>query len=148
MQYNKNILLTRLTGNSKQTTGSLIVHDVFKTHAQFATIELPWLNNEPFISCIPPGTYKAKKILSSTFGWCIQILDVPNRTNILLHSGNFYTNTKGCIIVGKSFAKINKDSQIDINHSKKALQQLTSYFSTDIIFNITIQPTIHNKITI
>ncbi len=86
MQYNKNILLTRLTGNSKQTTGSLIVHDVFKTHAQFATIELPWLNNESFISCIPPGTYKASKILSPTFGWCIQILNIPKRTNILLHS--------------------------------------------------------------
>jgi len=142
MQYNKNILLTRLTGNSKQTTGYLIVHDIFKTHAQFATIELPWLNNEPFISCIPPGTYKASKILSPTFGWCIQILNVPNRTNILLHNGNFYTNTKGCIIVGKLFAKINIDLQTDISNSRQAIKQLTSYFKPNQIFNITIQKAI------
>jgi hypothetical protein len=100
MQHNKNILLTRLTVNSKQTTGSLIVHDLFKIHAQFATIELPWLNNSPFVSCIPFGTYKAKKVLSNTFGWCIQIINVPNRTSILIHQGNFYTNTEGCILVG------------------------------------------------
>jgi len=139
MQYNKNILLTRLTGNSKQTTGSLIVHDVFKTHAQFATIELPWLNNKPFVSCIPSGTYKAKKVLSSTFGWCIQIFNVPNRTNILLHNGNFYTNTKGCILVGKSFASINIDLQIDISNSRQAIKQLTLYFKPKQIFSITIQ---------
>ena len=142
MQYNKNILLTRLAGNSKQTTGYLIVHDVFKTHAQFTTIELPWLNNEPFISCIPPGTYKAKKVLSNTFGWCIQILNVPNRTNILLHYGNSYTNTKGCILIGSKFSKINHDSQLDITSSRKAIKQLTSYFKTNQIFNITIQKTI------
>jgi len=142
MQYNKNILLTRLTGNSKQTTGSLIVHDVFKTHAQFATIELPWLNNIPFISCVPSGTYKAKKVFSSTFGWCIQILNVPNRTNILLHYGNFYTNTKGCILVGKSFANINNDSQIDISNSRQVIKQLASYFKPNQIFNITIQKAI------
>ena len=142
MQYNKNILLTRLTGNSKQTTGSLIVHDVFKTHAQFATIELPWLNNHPFISCIPSGTYKAKKILSSTFGWCIQIFNVPNRTNILLHSGNFYTNTKGCILIGKIFFHINDDLQIDITNTRAALKELNSYFTPNKIFNITIQQAI------
>jgi len=142
MQYNKNILLTRLTVNSKQTTGSLIVHDVFKTHAQFATIKLPWLNNKPNISCIPPGTYTAKKILSPTFGWCIQILNVPNRTNILLHFGNFYTNTKGCILTGNSFAHINQDFQIDITNSSVAIKQLTSYFKPNQIFNITIQKAI------
>ena len=142
MQYNKNILLTRLAGNSKQTTGYLIVHDVFKTHAQFATIELPWLDNNPFVSCIPPGTYTAKKILSPTFGWCIQILNVPNRTNILLHYGNFYTNTKGCILIGSKFSKINHDSQINITSSRGAIKQLTSYFKPNQIFNITIQKAI------
>ena len=142
MQYNKNILLTRLTVNSKQTTGYLIVHDKFKTHAQFATIELPWLNNKPNISCIPPGTYKARKIYSTTFGWCIQILNVPNRTNILLHFGNFYTNTKGCILTGNSFAHINQDFQIDIINSRGAIIQLTSYFKPNQIFNITIQKAI------
>jgi hypothetical protein len=142
MPHNKNILLTRLTGNSKQTTGYLIVHDIFKTHAQFVTVELPWINNKPFISCIPPGNYNAKMVLSSTFGWCIQILDVPSRSGILLHYGNYYTNTKGCILVGKSFSNINCDLQTDISNSRAAIKQLTSYFKPNQIFNITIQKVI------
>ena len=137
--HQNNILLTRLTTNSKQTTGSIIVHDNFKNHARFTSLELPWLNNQNNISCIPPGTYKAKKVLSPTFGWCIQILNVPNRTGILLHFGNYYTNTKGCILIGESFAHINKDSQIDITASRKAMKKLTSYFTPNQIFDITIQ---------
>lgn len=139
MSYNKSILLTRLAGSNKQTIGNLIVHDVFNTHAQFVTIELPWLNNSPFTSCIPIGFYKAKIISSPTFGWCIKILNVPNRTNILLHYGNFYTNTKGCILVGDSFAKINNDSQIDITNSRNAIKRLLSYFPKNQVFNIIIR---------
>jgi hypothetical protein len=145
MQYNKNILLTHLTVNSKQTTGCLIVHDSFQDHVRFATIELPWLNNKPFVSCISPGTYKAVKIHSNTFGWCIHILTVPNRSGILIHAGNFYTNTKGCILVGKHFSYINTDNQIDISNSKESLKILTTFFIPEIIFNITIQPTIYQK---
>jgi len=142
MSYNKKLLLTRLTGNSKQTTGSLIVHDNIKNHARFTTIELPWLNNKPTISCIPLGTYQAKKILSPTFGWCIHILNVPNRSDILIHYGNFYTNTKGCILIGKIFFHINDDLQIDITNTREALKELNSYFTPNKIFNITIQQAI------
>jgi len=145
MQYNKNILLIRLIGNSKQTTGYLIVHDSFQNHAQFTTLELPWLNNQPFISCIPPGTYNAIKTYSKTFGWCIHILDVQNRSGILIHAGNFYINTKGCILIGKHFTYINADNQIDISNSKESLKILISFFIPEIIFNITIQSTIYQK---
>ena len=137
-----NILLTRLTGNSKQTTGSLIVHGNIKNHARFTTIELPYLANKPFVSCIPSGNYKAKKVLSQTFGWCIQILNVPNRSGILLHYGNFYTNSKGCILIGKIFFHINDDLQIDITNTREALKELNSYFTPNKIFNITIQQAI------
>ncbi len=141
MQQN-NILLTRLTGNSKQTTGSLIVHGNIKNHARFTTIELPYLANKPFVSCIPSGNYKAKKVISQTFGWCIQILNVPNRSGILLHYGNFYTNSKGCILIGESFSHINADKQVDITNSRKSIVRLTSFFTPNQIFNITIQPAI------
>jgi len=144
MQH-KNILLTRLTGNSKQTTGYLIVHDQFKTHAQFVSLELVWLNNQKNISCIPPGQYKAVKTLSKTFGWCIKILNVPNRSAILIHFGNYYTNSKGCILVGESFSHINNDNQTDITNSNKSLKKLASHFNPAIPFNITIQPTIYQK---
>ena len=138
--------LIRLTSKSKQTTGSLVVHDALKDYARFTTIELPSINNQKNISCIPPGTYKAKKILSNTFGWCIHILNVPNRTGILIHSGNFYTNTKGCILVGESFAKINNDSQTDITNSKKSIALLTSFFIPEKEFIISIQPAIINSL--
>lgn len=143
MPHSKKLLLTRLTGNSKQTTGFLIVHDVFKTHAQFVTIELSWLNNSRNISCIPPGIYKAQKIYSKQFGWCIHILNVPNRSAILIHYGNYYTNTKGCILVGSTFAKINNDNQIDVTNSCKSINKLTSYFTPNEVFEIIIQPALY-----
>ena len=121
------------------------MHDSFQNHAQFATLELPWLNNQPFVSCISPGTYKAVKTYSNTFGWCIHILYAQNRYGILIHAGNFYTNTKGCILVGNHFSYINADNQIDISNSKESLKILTTFFIPEIIFNITIQPTIYQK---
>jgi len=140
-----NILLTRLTQNSKQTTGILLVHNSTTDYVRFSTIELPWLNNKKMISCIPPGTYTAKKIKSYSFGWCIQILDVPNRTAILIHAGNFYTNTKGCILVGEHFGKINKDSEIDISNSRKSVKKLLTYFPSEKPFTITIRTAISIK---
>ena len=58
--------------------------------------------------------------------------------DLLIHFGNFYTNSKGCVLVGESFSKINNDNQIDITNSKKSLDKLTSHFIVNIPFSITI----------
>ncbi len=86
--------LKRTTQNSKVTLGVLFISTNVKT------LELPWRNNEKNISCIPAGRYKAVLHNSPKFGRCIKLLDVPERTDILIHAGNTTDDTEGCIIVG------------------------------------------------
>lgn len=68
------------------------------------TLELPWLNNEPNASCIPPGQYNVQQFQSTEHGQVWEIMDVPDRSAILLHEGNFPSNSRGCIICAQYFA--------------------------------------------
>ena len=62
------------------------------------TIELPWLENQRRISCIPEGKYVLQKRFSPKFKWHIHLQNVPGRDFILIHPAN---NAKkellGCI---------------------------------------------------
>jgi len=62
------------------------------------TIELPWKENQPKVSCIPEGEYFIKKRYSSKFKWHMEIVDVPNRSLILFHpANNAMQELLGCI---------------------------------------------------
>ena len=67
------------------------------------TLELPWMNNEKEKSCIPKGEYLCKRIKSPHFGEVFQVMDVPNRDNILIHKANWTTDLLGCIGIGEQF---------------------------------------------
>jgi len=71
------------------------------------TLEPPWKNNEPHISCIPEGTYQARRIISPTFGETLEFLKVPCRTEIIFHVGNWAHDTRGCILLGEYTGKLN-----------------------------------------
>ncbi|AZQ61099.1 SH3 domain-containing protein [Flammeovirga pectinis] len=108
------------------------------------TLELPWKENKNRISCIPEGTYKA---VFRDFGayanraFHIQQQngnEVDGRTGILIHSGNFFTDTRGCILVGKGYADIElktkrkhikKDGILDILRSRKTMDELLNLCS-------------------
>src|ERR1700690_780212 len=63
-----------------------------------ATIELPWINNEPRISCIPEGRYRLVKRYSPHFKWHLMLENVPQRSSILIHpANNAVKELKGCI---------------------------------------------------
>lgn len=68
------------------------------------TLERPWQDNQPNVSCIPPGHYKCQRIRSPKFGWTFEVLHVPDRTHVLFHSGNTIEDTHGCILVGEEFS--------------------------------------------
>lgn len=68
----------------------------------YETLELPWKNNKTRTSCIPEGEYNAAWHLSPKFGWTYKIFNVPGRSEILFHAGNYPSNTLGCILLGKS----------------------------------------------
>ena len=67
------------------------------------TIERPWLNNEPFVSCIPAGKYQFKAYNSPKFPHVWEILNVEGRDKILIHAGNSKEDVVGCIAVGNVF---------------------------------------------
>jgi hypothetical protein len=62
------------------------------------TIELPWLQNEQNVSCIPEGRYELRKRFIKKFGLHLLVVDVPDRSWILIHPANdAKTQLKGCI---------------------------------------------------
>lgn len=57
-------------------------------------------------TCIPAGRYKVIMFPSKHFKRIMpRLLNVPDFTDILIHWGNFITDTRGCILVGTSSGK-------------------------------------------
>ena len=78
------------TGTNGQLSfdGRLICH----------TIELPWRDNERSVSCIPEGRYMLTLRWTSRWGWHFQVLNVPDRSWILIHPANCaLRELRGCI---------------------------------------------------
>lgn len=65
------------------------------------TVERPWLNNQPGISCIPCGDYNcAPRHYHRGNYAAIELKEVPCRTHILIHKGNLPKHVQGCVAVG------------------------------------------------
>jgi hypothetical protein len=68
------------------------------------TLELPYISNKSNKSCIPKGEYKCRPYSSNKFPSVYEITNVPGRTKILFHIGNFKKDTNGCILLGQHFS--------------------------------------------
>lgn len=69
------------------------------------SLERPNLDNQKSISRIPAGHYIAKKVYTDKRGYFWLIMDVPERTEIILfHSGNTMDAFEGCIGCGATLA--------------------------------------------
>ena len=65
------------------------------------TLELPVRNNTPRKDAIPYGTYEIQMHYSPKFKRSLPLLlNVPNRSGILIHRGNCPKDTEGCILPG------------------------------------------------
>lgn len=94
---------------------------------QCLTLELPWKNNQRNISCIPEGIYKAKKRISPGKGYqVIEYIDVPDRTYIQIHYGNYTRQILGCQLPGDGIKWLDGDSILDVTNSKPTLKKLLS----------------------
>ncbi len=114
------VLLLRGTKSTTQTLGKLF----YKGKQVAVTLELPFRDNRKGISCVPKGEYKVVRRMSNKYGQHFHLLDVPNRELILIHAGNNFRHTRGCIIVGKSRADLNNDKHLDVNKSQDTLKNL------------------------
>lgn len=90
------------------------------------TLELPNRANVRNISCIPTGSYLVKKHFSEKFGECYHLQNVPNRDEILIHFGNFYKDTRGCILLGTGVVFNNDYTKTQLIYSRNAMQKLNS----------------------
>ncbi|WP_165748655.1 DUF5675 family protein [Cellulophaga sp. Z1A5H] len=112
-----NVLLHR-TYFEEGTNSALFYNGQFLGFA----IELPWLNNQKNVSCIPEGEYELKARYSAKFGHHLHIVDVKDRSPILLHPANHAKHElRGCIAPVTQLTGIGKG-----NYSKPLLQKLVS----------------------
>ncbi len=90
----------------------------------FCTLELGWKDNKRNISCIPKGEYTVVKRYSRKFKHHFHVTGVEGRSYILIHKGNYYTDIRGCILVGTDFKNINGDHLLDVINSNTAMDKL------------------------
>ena len=102
------------------------------------TLEEPWKENQDNISCIPTGTYKWEQYPSPKLGLCFAILDVPDRDDIRLHSGNTLAQIEGCGLVGKTKTKWGEDPVIV--GSKVTLKRLLEVCAKEGVIEIVDGP--------
>ena len=118
-----NLLLIRDTFTDKSVIGKLYCNAEFIAH----TLELAWRDNEKSVSCIPSGEYKCRVRLareSATRDYVhLLVEDVPDRSYILFHRGNYPSDSRGCILTGTHRAQ----SSDKILESKVAHAYLMDY---------------------
>jgi hypothetical protein len=116
--------LVRTSSSAVQTLGDLFIYNNGQEIYKCKTLELPWKNNEQQQSCIPAGRYKVVKRHSDKYKDHFHLTNVPGRSMILIHSGNYFTHTLGCILVGTAHTDINADGHLDVVSSGPTMQKL------------------------
>jgi len=120
-------VLNRLVdGDHEQSLGRFHFYDGINEVFSGCSLELADRGNQRRISRIPAGKYWCEQRESPKYGQHYWVKDVPGRDMILIHFGNKYQDTLGCIILGdkRGFVDINGDGHLDVVSSKHTMQQL------------------------
>jgi hypothetical protein len=132
----------------KQTHGTLTIYDEDTNEEVFKcrTLELPDRDNQRNISCIPEGHYDVVPRTSAKYKDHLHILDVPNRSLILFHWGNYagsinprtgHSDIRGCVLVGKAFVDLDGDGLADITSSKNTFKKLMKAAPNGFVLEVT-----------
>lgn len=117
--------LTRLMdGEVMESLGHMTVWNGLDKIFDCKTLELEDRGNARNVSRIPEGSYWVSPRQSEKYGWHFHVLGVPNRSYVLIHSGNRYTHTRGCILIGTSFKHLDDDGILDVIWSRNTLDKL------------------------
>lgn len=119
------------------------------------SLELPWKNNDNNISCIPIGKYTCKytrsprmsvehltrwlkKNVGKTEADCpeseknvytYEIMNVPKRGGVRIHSANYFHQLRGCIALGNAAKDMDMDGCDDISHSGQTIKAFEKYMN-------------------
>ena len=123
------IELRRLAYDPSATPGLLLLNGELFCY----TLEPPWRDNKPNVSCIPEGRYRLKFEQSFSFalpedkGGALRLFfhGVQDRSRCLFHWGNWVRNTKGCVITGSGVSGSPAlDVEYSVSRSKAAMRAL------------------------
>lgn len=95
----------------------------------FFSLELPWKDNLPKVSCIPEATYFCDVVRSPRMGNVYQIFGVPGRSHCLIHSGNYAgdvslglrSHVQGCVLLGCKVGTLDRQPAVLV--SKTAVRR-------------------------
>lgn len=121
---NKKITLQRFSSD-KVTFGKMRL-EWLPNHKDIYTLELPRGNGGSGF-CITQGLYNCILHNSPAHPDTWELLNVPGRTSILIHVGNYAQDTLGCILPGLT---INED-KLMVGRSKDAMQYLHELIGKD-----------------
>jgi hypothetical protein len=130
--------LHRFMSDPKQTLGSLVFYRNDDPELMLATIELPWRDNKRSLSCVPEGDYTVVKRYSEKYGDHWHLIDVPGRSHILIHHGNFHYQIQGCVLVGAEHKDIDGNGLPDVIASKRAMDEINRLMADQDDFQLKI----------
>ena len=134
----RELTLTRNKSTDQGTLGRLTCAGL-----SLFSLELPWRSNMRQRSCIPADRYICKPYRSPKFKDVYLLQDVPGRSAILIHAGNFAgdidhnfrTNSQGCILLGQSAGTA--QGQLAVLNSQAAMRVLRDFIGrNDFILTI------------
>lgn len=97
----KHVIIQRAWSDRRATLGMLKILTI--DHDPIFTLENP-LRASYTDNRIPEGGYYCTPFSGPKFKNVYEIKDVPDRSAILIHWGNFERDTSGCILIGLSAA--------------------------------------------
>ncbi|TDE05803.1 DUF5675 family protein [Flavobacterium sandaracinum] len=107
------------------------------------TIELPWLQNQRRVSCVPEGEYVLRQRFSPKFKWHLHLQNVPGRDLILIHPANdAKKELLGCIAPVSMHTGIGKGGS-----SRKAFLKLKALVNAALERNEAVKISIQSHLT-
>jgi hypothetical protein len=124
----KKIRVRRQFQNENKTLGIIELIKDGLVLASLKSLELPWMGNQRRVSCIPAATYEAIPINRTSNGkWALWLQNVPDRSEILIHTGNYTRHILGCILPGITHVDIDGDGITDVAQSQRAMDLIESF---------------------
>lgn len=119
--------------SQRTTIGSLFCDGQFCCHTlEPRSIDWSKEKKEWGKTAIPEGFYRVKLCTSARYGKQMPyLLDVPQFTGIMIHPGNFASDTAGCILPGWRYYK----SVFGVYDSSKAFATLMKVIAHDAMYD-------------
>ncbi len=129
----------------KYTIGVFVaVGDDGNTLMECSMLELPWRDNKRQQSCIPEGRYTVRSRRTTRFDRHYHIQNVPDRSSILQHPGNYTRDILGCQLPGDYIIDLNKDTIPDIRNSRATLKKMLEILGAEYTLYIgSFEPPTH-----